>query len=93
MLLLLLLFCTCLDLQVAHSLLRNYTDPDAVIINESKLGYTVYRKDRDTDSGGGIMLLIKNCYVSQELEHTGTSETLWVEVQQKSSRKLYISSF
>ncbi len=80
------------------------TNPDAVLIYETKLdksvntqevvpsdlGYTTYSKDQDSDRGRRIMLLIKNSYISQILNHSGQSESLWVEVQLKDSRN-YIS--
>ena len=74
---------------------------DAVLINESKLdseiatsevipdnlGYTVYRKDRNRQ-GGGVMILIKNCYSSQMVDIKSDVELQWIEVQLKNQRKL-----
>ena len=88
-----------------HHLL-DYTKADAVLINESKLdseistpevipdnlGYTVYRKDRNRH-GGGVMILIKNCYSSQIVDIKSDAELLWIEVQLKNQRKLLLSTF
>jgi len=83
------------------------TKPDAVILNETKLdnsiltsevapsdwGYTTYRLDRNS-GGGGVMLLVKDDYISQEVPWTRNSgEIIWVEVLLKNKQKLYISSF
>ena len=60
-----------------HDML-SYIKPDAVIITDTKLnkdinttevlpsdmGYTVYRKDRLNEGGGGVALLVKSCYSS-----------------------------
>ena len=88
-----------------------YIKPDAVIITETKLnkdintaevlpsdlGYTVYRKDRLNDGGGGVALLVKSCYSSTEVtptdEVSSNSEILWVEVELHGHRKLLLSSF
>ena len=83
-----------------HHLL-DYVKDDAVLINESKLdseiatsevipdnlGYTVYRKDRNRQ-GGGVMILIKNCYSSQMVDIKSDVELQWIEVQLKNQRKL-----
>ena len=61
--------------------LLSYVKPDAVILTETKLnkdiltsevfpselGYTVYRKDRPNEGGGGVALLIRSCYSSTEV--------------------------
>ena len=77
-----------------HHLL-DYVKDDAVLINESNLdseistsevipdnlgGYTAYRKDRNRQ-GGGIMILTKNCYPSQIVHIKSDAELLWIEVQ------------
>ena len=88
-----------------HHLL-DYMKADAVLINKSKLdseistpevipdnlGYTVYRKDRNRH-GGGVMILIKNCYSSQIVDIKSDAELLWIEVQLKNQRKLLLSTF
>ena len=87
-----------------------YIKPDAVIITETKLnkdintaevlpsdlGYTVYRRDRCDEGGGGVALLINSQYASTEVTPAGTdkkSELIWVEVEQQSKKKLLFSSF
>ena len=59
----------------------SYIKPDAVLITETKLnseintadvppgdlGYTVYRKDRRNEGGGGVALLFKSCYSSTKV--------------------------
>ena len=78
--------------------LLDYTRPYPVFISETKLGpevntqevvpdawgYTCYRKDR-TLGGGGTMLLVNSCYISQEVPCDPNCENIWVEImlQQK----------
>ena len=86
--------------------LIEYARPDAIMINETKLrkevstsevipnawGYTVYRKDRPNSDGGGVMLLVKDSYISQQISYPGEGEIIWVEVLLKNGRKLLLSS-
>ena len=90
--------------------LLSYTKPDAVILTETKLnkdiltsevfpselGYTVYRKDRSNEGGGGVALLIHSCYSSTEVTIPDTcsgSEIIWVEIELRNRKKLLVSSF
>ena len=73
--------------------LLDYTRPGAVLISETKLGpevntqevvpdawgYTCYRTDR-TLGGGGTMLLVKSCYICQEVPCDPNCENIWVEI-------------
>jgi len=90
--------------------LLSYVKPDAVILTETKLnkdiltsevfpselGYTVYRKDRPNEGGGGVALLIRSCYSSTEVTLPDTcsgSEIIWVEIELRNHKKLLVSSF
>jgi len=90
--------------------LLSYVKPDAVILTETKLnkdiltsevfpsdlGYTVYRKDRSNEGGGGVALLIRSCYPSTEVTLPDTcsgSEIIWVEIALRNHKKLLVSSF
>ena len=91
-------------------LLLSYVKPDAVILTETKLnkdiltsevfpselGYTVYRKDRSNEGGGGVALLIRSCYPSTEVtlpDMCSGSEIIWVEIALRNHKKLLVSSF
>ena len=88
----------------------SYVKPDAVIVTETKLnkdintaevfpselGYTVYRRDRVGEGGGGVALLIKSCYASTEVASVSADpkcELIWVEVELRDKKKLLVSSF
>ena len=85
----------------------DYVKPDSVIITETKLhdgintaeifpddcGYTVYRRDRLLNRGGGVMLLIKSCYTSNEIKINVDCEVIWVQVLLRNNKKMFISSF
>ena len=90
--------------------LLSYVKPDAVILTETKLnkdiltsevfpselGYTVYRKDRPNEGGGGVALLIRSCYSSTEVtlpDMCSGSEIIWVEIELRYHKKLLVSSF
>ena len=86
--------------------LIEYARPDAIMISETKLrkevstsevipnawGYTVYHKYRPNSDGGGVMLLVKDSYISQQISYPGEGEIIWVEVLLKNGRKLLLSS-
>jgi exonuclease III len=87
--------------------LINYTDPDAIIMSETKidktvstseflnpsLGYTTFRKDRKM-GGGGVLIAIKNIYVSTQVEMSDiNAEVVWTEILLSKSRKLFVASF
>jgi len=55
-------------------------------------GFTSYRKDRKTDSHGGIFILVSGKYLSSE-PTDDSSEQLWVKLQVKGTPDLYIGSF
>ena len=93
-----------------HDML-SYIKPDAVLITETKLnkdintaevlpsdlGYTVYRKDRCNEGGGGVALLVKSCYSSTDItpndESSANSELIWVEVELHGHKKLLLSNY
>ena len=51
----------------------------------SDLGYTVYRKDRMNEGGGGVVLWVKSRNSFTEVTHSDEvsirSEIIWVEVE------------
>jgi hypothetical protein len=56
----------------------------------------LYRKDRKTDSHGGVFILLSDKYLSSEptdLKSDDSSEQLWVKLQVKGALDLYMSSF
>ena len=87
--------------------LINYTDPDLIIMTETKLdeqvkaseflpkGYTGdFRKDR-CKGGGGVMIATKQEYDIQgiELEANISAETVWATISLKDQRKLVVGSY
>ncbi|CAC5378485.1 unnamed protein product [Mytilus coruscus] len=84
------------------------TKPDIVIGTETWLDstikdieifpeeYTLYRKDRKNQQGGGVLIAIKSVFISDEVEDLTPnvkSEMVWSKIEIKGSRSLYISSF
>ena len=87
--------------------LINYTDPDLIIMTETKIdehvkaseflpkGYTGdIRKDR-CKGGGGVMIATKQEYDIQgiELEANISAETVWATISLKDQRKLVVGSY
>ena len=87
--------------------LINYTDPDLIMMTETKIdehvnaseflpkGYTGdIRKDR-CKGGGGIMIATKQEYDIQgiELEANISAETVWATISLKDQRKLVVGSY
>ena len=87
--------------------LINYTDPDLIIMTETKIdeqvkaseflpkGYTgEIRKDR-CKGGGGVLITTKQEYDIQriELEANISAETVWVTISLKDQRKLVVGSY
>ena len=74
----------------------DYTDPDVLIITETKIDYTVhshtseflpstnfkaFRRDR-TLKGGGVMIAVKEQFTANELPlHDVDGEIVWVRVE------------
>ena len=82
--------------------------PDIILGNETWLdpsiksneifpdGFKVYRKDRVGQVGGGVLVAIKNDYISdlvEELSPDDKCEMVWVKLEIVGSKTLYISSF
>jgi len=72
------------------------SNPDIVIGTESwlkpkhydneifnlDLGYTSFRRDRQTQAGGGVFIAIKNYILAQEATHLHTDcENMWVQIE------------
>ena len=87
--------------------LINYTDPDLIIMTETKIddqvkaseflpkGYTGdTRKDR-CKGGGGVMIATKQEYDIQgiELEANISAETVWATISLKDQHKLVVGSY
>ena len=80
-----------------RALLENvvkYTDPDVLIISETKLDATVdsteflpsgyrgdIRKDRDR-KGGGVMIATKSSLTVERVEIPDTCETVWAKIME-----------
>lgn len=80
-------------------------DPDALLITETKLddnisnreilpkGYNCYRKDQSWN-GGGVLVAVKSCYHTQHIVPQDiNAEVVWMKVNLRSNRLLYIGSF
>ena len=87
--------------------LINYTDPDLIIMTETKIDEQVkalefllkgypgdIRKDR-CKGGGGVMIATKQEYDIQciELEANISAETVWATISLKDQRKLVVRSY
>jgi hypothetical protein len=59
-------------------------------------GYKLYRKDRMHQAGGGVLIAIKNTYISslvEELSPNDNAEMIWAKIDIVGNKTLYISSF
>lgn len=84
--------------------LADYTDPDAMLLCETKLdgsvnnaeflpeGYKAYRKDR-VRGGGGVLIAIKNKYCSEQVNVDGPCEQIWAKVKLRGQRAFFLCSF
>jgi len=84
--------------------LVDYTDPDAIIMTETKLddtvnsaeflppSYRAFRKDRKR-GGGGVMICIKSQYNVEEVQFETNSEVVWIKVHLRNQRQLLLGSF
>ena len=52
----------------------------------------MYHKDCPNSDGGGVILLVRDCYTSQLILYNGDGEIIWVEVLLHQNRKLHLSS-
>ena len=92
---------------IGYENLINYTDPDLIIITETKIdeqvkasevlpkGFTGdIRKDR-CKGGSGVMIATKQEYDIQgiELEANISAETVWATISLKDQRKLVVGSY
>lgn len=81
-------------------------DPDIVVGTESWLNSTiasgemfpptfqVFRKDRITDSHGGVFIAVKNKYVVSEAKELDTDcEIIWISIHIKGVKPVYIGAF
>ena len=81
-------------------------DPDIVVGTESWLNkniatgeifpshFNVFRKDRASDSHGGVFIAIKNILIaSEEKDLDSNCETLWVSIHVKGRKPMYVGAF
>ena len=88
--------------------LLQYTKPDVVCGTESWLhsgvksseifpcdDYEVFRKDRDSENGGGgVFTLVRNNLIALEMKELDSNcEILWVKIKLKKAKELLISTF
>ena len=92
-------FCVCyptLNLTLCWSQRPSWKIISTYVL-PSDLGYTVYKKDRMNEGGGGVALLVKSCHSSTKVtpadEASISSELMWVEVELHGHRKLLTFSF
>ena len=82
------------------------TNPDIVIATETWLdptitnnqvfppNYIVWRKDRGYSKGGGVLIAVKNTYLSSDVpELQTTCEIIWIKINIVGCKTLYICSF
>ena len=84
--------------------LLHSTRPDVIIATETWLddtirnselesdSYTIYRRDRKTGIHGGVMIAVNSAITSTEVEIKSEAEILWVKLQCKGHRDIYIAS-
>ena len=60
----------------------------------TELGYTVYRRDRLNQKGGGVISFDKSSYLSEEKPEFKTNcENLWVQLNLTGSRPVLIGAY
>ncbi|XP_053381760.1 uncharacterized protein LOC128549254 [Mercenaria mercenaria] len=58
------------------------------------LGYTIFRRDRQKQNGGGVFIAVRNCIVAQEATHLHTDcENVWVKIEIQGSKPLLVGSY
>jgi endonuclease/exonuclease/phosphatase family metal-dependent hydrolase len=87
--------------QLESEILLYHIYPDFVAITETWLtevvssdifkfnAYSVYRRDRVTDSHGGVMFLVKNSLSSEQISRDSQIEILWVLVDFGTHRTVF----
>ena len=88
--------------------LADATDADVIIGTESWLdssinsnevfppGYIAYRRDRPSDSHGGVFILVSSKFEScqpEKLQLQSESEMVWVKISVRGVKDLYVCSF
>ena len=101
-------FQSIMNKQLEFENLISSTDPDVVIGTETwlkpeihdneifrpDLGYDVFRRDREGQKGGGVVILVKrNMLASEAFDLRTNCENLWVKVQITGSRPLLIGAY
>ena len=62
----------------------------------SHLGYVAYRRDRPSDSHGGVFILVSSKFEScqpEKLQLQSESEMVWVKISVRGVKDLYVCSF
>ena len=91
--------------QAEFHVLTDEVKPDIICGTESHLndsissneifpnGYEIFRKDRDLH-GGGVFIAVSNKYIASSLPELDTNcELIWINLQCKGARPLYICTF
>ena len=59
-----------------------------------ELGFTIYRRDRTGQRGGGVIILVKSDFPSEEKpEYNSDCETLWVQLHLVGSKSVLIGAY
>ena len=59
-----------------------------------KLGFTVYRRDRTDQKGGGVIILVNSNLISEEkTEYKSACENLWVQLNLTGSNSVLIGAY
>lgn len=96
------------DKKLEFSNLVNSTKPDIVIGTESwlkpkhytseifnpDLGYSIFRRDRTPQAGGGVFIAVKDCIFAQEMpELKSNCEDLWIKLDLVGNKSLAIGAY
>ena len=59
-----------------------------------ELGFTVYRRDRTDQKGGGVIILVNSNFISEEkTEYKSACENLWVQLNLTGSNSVLIGAY
>ena len=90
-----------------HALISS-EQPDIIIATESwltpdilsseivpaNLGYSIFREDRTSSSGGGVFIMVKgDIIVTEQKEYKTDCEIVWVKIEIVGTRPLFIAAY